>query len=617
VRSASYVLAALAAGFVLGSLAAASSSPGVLRLVAIIEPLGTLWVNAIRMTVVPLVVSLLITGVVTSFGSRSLGRLGARALVTYAILLVIAGLIALIVAPPLLARIPLSPDVADRLRATATTAAASTVTAVERMPSLAQRLIETVPANPVRAAADGAMLPLVVFTLVLALGIVRLAVPVRDVVVGFFTGVTDAMLVVVGWVLAVAPVGVFALALSVAARAGIQAAGALLYYIVVLAVTLLLVTLMLYLPAVLFGRVSLRAFVVAALPAQAVAMSSRSSLAALPAMLRETRDRLAMPTEATSFVLPLAVAILRMNVPPRWVISAAFLGQLYGVEMGLASLVWMMVTCRAHQLQRTRHPERQPVHDGARARVVRPAGGGCRPSHRGRHHTGHVQYVGQRDRAHGVDDGRCAPSAACRQSPAASRLGPSSRSDTDIQHLDDDRKCHREVRISLRDVLPDSLCHEVGADQDEKAQGQHLDRWVPVHEVADRSGGHQHDAQRDHVRRDHDRYLIHHPDRGDDRVEREHDVDHHDLRDDGGQRSCSLLGGLAVFAPFDLFVDLVDCLGDEEQAADDQDQPRPDTPTLATVNSGVVRRTTQAMLRSRRIRVTNAPNKPSRRALAR
>src|SRR5262245_28286147 len=188
-RSATYVLAALAAGFILGSIAAASGSPGVLRIVAIIEPLGTLWVNAIRMTVVPLVVSLLITGVVTSFGSRSLGRLGARALVTYAILLVIAGLIALMVAPPLMERIPLSPDVADRLRATATTAAASTVTAVERMPSLAQRLIETVPANPVRAAADGAMLPLVVFTLVLALGIVRLAAPVRDVVVGFFSGV--------------------------------------------------------------------------------------------------------------------------------------------------------------------------------------------------------------------------------------------------------------------------------------------------------------------------------------------------------------------------------------------------------------------------------------------
>lgn len=343
-RSASYVLVALVAGFALGSLAAASSSPVVLRLVAIIEPLGTLWVNAIRMTVVPLVVAVLITGVVTSFGSRSLGRLGVRALVTYVILLVVAGLVALVIAPPLLARIPLTPDVAERLRTTATTAAASTVTAVQQMPTFAQRIIDAVPANPVRAAADGAMLPLVVFTLVLALGIARLATPVRETVAGFFSGLGDAMLVVVGWVLAAAPVGVFALALSVAARTGIQAAGALLYYIVVLAVTLLLVTLMAYLPAVLFGRVSLRSFVVAALPAQAVAVSSRSSLAALPAMMRETRDRLRMPPEATSFALPLAVSVLRLNVPPRWVISAAFLGQLYGVEVGLASLAGVLVT---------------------------------------------------------------------------------------------------------------------------------------------------------------------------------------------------------------------------------------------------------------------------------
>ena len=343
-RSATYVLAALAAGFLFGSIAAASSSPMALRVVSIIEPLGTLWVNAIRMTVVPLVVSVLITGVVTSFGSRSLGRLGARALVTYAILLVAAGLIALAIAPPLLSRIPLTPDVAERLRATATSAAASTVTAVQQLPTLAQRIVDAVPANPIRAAAEGAMLPLVVFTLVLALGIARLASPLRETVVGFFHGVSDAMLVVVGWVLAAAPVGVFALSLSVAARTGIQAAGALLYYIVVLAAILLLVTLMLYVPVLLFGRVPLRTFAIAALPAQAVAMSSRSSLAALPAMLRETRDRLQLPPVATSFALPLAVSVLRMNVPPRWVVSAAFLGQLYGVEMGLVTLVSVLVT---------------------------------------------------------------------------------------------------------------------------------------------------------------------------------------------------------------------------------------------------------------------------------
>jgi Na+/H+-dicarboxylate symporter len=343
-RSATYVLTALAAGFLLGSVAAAASSPVPLRLVGVIEPLGTLWVNAIRMTVVPLVVSVLITGVVKSVGSQSLGRIGMRAFVTFAGMLVVAGLIALAIAPALLARIPLTADVAARLRATATTAASSTVTAVQQLPTLAQRIIETIPANPIKAAADGAMLPLVVFTLVLALGIARLAPAVRDPIVAFFSGVGDAMLVIVGWVLAVAPVGVFALSLSVAARTGIQAAGALLYYIVVLSAILVLVTIMLYVPALLFGRVSLREFSLASLPAQAVAMSSRSSLAALPAMVRETQDRLRLPPIATSFVLPLAVSVLRMNVPPRWVVSAIFLGQLYGVEIGLATLVSVLVT---------------------------------------------------------------------------------------------------------------------------------------------------------------------------------------------------------------------------------------------------------------------------------
>jgi Na+/H+-dicarboxylate symporter len=344
VRSATYVLAALAAGFILGSIAASTSNPLALRLVGIIEPLGTLWVNAIRMTVVPLVVSVLITGVVTSFGTRSLGRLGVRAFVTFAVLLVLAGLVGLVVGPPLLARMPLTPDVIDRLRATAASSATSTATVVQQLPSLAQRIIDTIPANPIRAAADGAMLPLVVFTIIFALGIARLAPPVRDAVVGFFSGVSDAMLVIVKWVLAVAPVGVFALALSVAAHTGLAAAGALLYFVGVVSVAYALVAVMLYIPAVVLGGVSLRSFALAALPAQAVAASSRASLAALPAMIRETRERLHLAPIATTFVLPLAIAVLRIAVPPRWVVSTAFLGYLYGVPMSIATLLGVLVT---------------------------------------------------------------------------------------------------------------------------------------------------------------------------------------------------------------------------------------------------------------------------------
>ena len=65
---------------------------------------------------------------------------------------------------------------------------------------------------------------------------------------------------------------------------------------------------------------------------------------ALPAMLREARDGLKLPPVATSFALPLAVSVLRMNVPPRWVISAVFLGQLYGVTVGFTTLVWVLIT---------------------------------------------------------------------------------------------------------------------------------------------------------------------------------------------------------------------------------------------------------------------------------
>ena len=263
---------------------------------------------------------------------------------TYAILLVVAGLIALAIAPPLLARIPLTADVAERLRATATTAAASTVTAVQQLPSLAQRLIDTVPANPIRAAADGAMLPLVVFTLVLALAIARLAPPVRETVVGFFSGVSDAMLVVVGWVLAAAPVGVFALALSVAARTGIQAAGR----------------------AAVLHRGAVGHAAAGHADAVRAGAAVRSRAAAHVRRRRASRaggrDELAivargaardaagdarppgLPPVATSFALPLAVSVLRMNVPPRWVISAVFLGQLYGVEVGFPTLVWVLIT---------------------------------------------------------------------------------------------------------------------------------------------------------------------------------------------------------------------------------------------------------------------------------
>jgi Na+/H+-dicarboxylate symporter len=212
------------------------------------------------------------------------------------------------------------------------------------MPSLVQRLIDVVPANPVKAAADGTILPLVVFSLALGLALSRIADAKREPLVRIFRSLADVMLVLVSWILKIAPLGIFALAFALGVRLGASSAGALLRYVVTLCGSLFAFTLALYPVAWLLGRTRLREFAAAAAPAQALALSSRSSLVALPAMIAGARDRLHLPATSTGFVLPLAVAVLRSNVPIAWVVGVVFLGRLYGVPVSETQLVVLIVT---------------------------------------------------------------------------------------------------------------------------------------------------------------------------------------------------------------------------------------------------------------------------------
>lgn len=303
-----------------------------------IEPLGTLWTNAIRMTVIPLVIALVIMGVANAPDLRRVGRLGVRAVPAFIVLLVTSGLFALVLAPLALDRLSISESDAATLRATQGMADAPA------MPGLVDRLIATVPANPIRAMVDGAMLPLIVFTLLFAVALARIDHTRREPVVRVCESIGDAMLVVVRWVLAFAPVGIFSLALGLASRLGAKAAGALVFYMITLSVVLFLFTVVLYGVAVVIGKVSLMRFASAVAPAQAVALSSRSSLAALPALVTGARERLQAPPPVTGFVLPFAVSVFRINVPIAWVVGALFLAKLYGVELETPALLGLVVT---------------------------------------------------------------------------------------------------------------------------------------------------------------------------------------------------------------------------------------------------------------------------------
>lgn len=191
-RSALWVLLALVAGLALGAGAAASHSGALASAVTGFEAVGALWINAIRMTVVPLVVALVITGVVSTADARRVGRLGALAIPVFLAFLVAGGLFALAAGHLSLDRLVIAPEVAANLRSTAGTGPAGQ--GGQQVPSLVQRLVEVIPANPLKAAADGAMLPLVVFTLLLGLALTGLSAERRAPLVQFFQAVGDAMM---------------------------------------------------------------------------------------------------------------------------------------------------------------------------------------------------------------------------------------------------------------------------------------------------------------------------------------------------------------------------------------------------------------------------------------
>lgn len=339
------VLLALLGGLGLGLGLAGSESRAADVVLALLGPVGTLFINAIRMTVIPLVVATLIVGVGSAPDPRAVGRIGARSLLVFVIVLAAAAGVGVALGAPLLAAFPLDPAAVDALRATAVSATEASGAAATKVPTLGQWLVDLVPVNPIKAAADGAMLPLILFSVCFAAALTRVAEERRAAVLKVFEGIQDASLILVRAILSLAPMGVFALAVPLAERMGLAAAGALLSYIgIVSAICVGFMALVLYPAAVLIGRVPLRTFATAALPAQGIAFSSRSSLAALPAMLESVRDTLKLPPTIASFFIPLAASMFRAGAGIGQTVGVLFIAKLYGVDLGTAQLVTIAVT---------------------------------------------------------------------------------------------------------------------------------------------------------------------------------------------------------------------------------------------------------------------------------
>lgn len=312
-------LAGLLSGLLLGLVLA--GSPALEAMLSVAGPIGELWLKALKMTILPLVAGLLFTGIVETAAAAQAGAMARRTMGFIVGTLALSALVGATLMPSLLSLSPppagVNPPVSE---------------IAPQVPGFGDFLLSLLPSNVATAAANDALLPVIVFVALLAVASLRLDEAPRRQLALLFEGLAGAMMVVIGWVLKVAPLGVFALGLSLAARSGAAAIGALAHYIVLVSLCGAVFLALAYPLALLAGRRRLGAFALAVLPAQVVAISTQSSLASLPAMLAACR-KLGIATTTAEFVLPLAVTIFRATSPAMNVGAVIYAAHLAGADL--------------------------------------------------------------------------------------------------------------------------------------------------------------------------------------------------------------------------------------------------------------------------------------------
>ncbi|MEZ5708341.1 MAG: cation:dicarboxylase symporter family transporter [Blastomonas sp.] len=323
------VLVALLAGIAIGILLG-ERAPDITM---IADTIGSIWLNALQMTVIPLVFSLLLAGILRTAEMASAGKMTARAIGWMVAILWLSSIMAALVTPALLSLFPLGDSARDALQG-ALGGAPDTGT----VPAFGEFLRAIVPTNPVAAAADNAILPLIVFTLAFAFAVTRLQQDSRELLQRIFQALADAMIVLIGWVLALAPIGVAALGLVLGTKVGATAFGAIGHYVLIVIAVGTVIWLAAFLVAGLGGRIGPLAFLRASIPAQAVAISTQSSLASLPAMVTGVKQ-VGVGERSAEVVLPIAVALFRATGPCMNLAVSIYVAHLLGYEVGFGQMM--------------------------------------------------------------------------------------------------------------------------------------------------------------------------------------------------------------------------------------------------------------------------------------
>jgi Na+/H+-dicarboxylate symporter len=319
----------LVTGLLLGLAAAVTESPVLMAIAQGVEPIGTAFVNLLKMVVIPLVTSVVFVGVGRLGDLKKLGRMGAVTLGFFAATTVISVLLGMGVMQLLL---PFASDAA----AQAVEAGGATAPV---LPGFLEFLLGLIPSNPFAAAAEGALLPLVLFTVLVAAAAGALGSDDRERLLSLGNAVAAALIKLVHWLMLLAPVGVFALAAPVTARAGWAMLQTLAIFVIAVLAGQLIFVATIYLPAVrVLGRMSVRRFLRGCVTPQIIAASTTSSPATVPAMLEAAEDELGIGQPVAGFVISLGAALGRAGAALFQGAGVVFLAWLYGVPLPLAGI---------------------------------------------------------------------------------------------------------------------------------------------------------------------------------------------------------------------------------------------------------------------------------------
>jgi Na+/H+-dicarboxylate symporter len=329
-----YALGALVVGLVAGMLANRLDASARDAALGVASFVGTLWLNALKMTVIPLVVALLVVGVAKSAEAAQTGRVAGRSVLWIVIICTVSAVFGAIATVLLTDAFPLPRATAALLQG----ALANVEKASAPLAGPAEFFKGVIPPNLFAAADNGDILPLTVFALLFGLALTRLAAPARKSVVTFFEAIGDAFVIIIDWVLLLAPLGVFALAFTVGSAAGGAAFAGLGHYVVIISLIGVIVTLTAYPLASFLGRVGSVSFARGMIAPQAVAISTRSSLASLPAMLTASRE-MGIRENVADVTLPIAVALYRATGPAMNTAVAFYVAHWLGIQPTVSQMI--------------------------------------------------------------------------------------------------------------------------------------------------------------------------------------------------------------------------------------------------------------------------------------